>query len=423
MMIRIRNNTRGRNVAVETSINPHDESTARSLRGPLALAISCFVIWGLAYGLLDVLNKHFQETLHVSKAQSSLLQIAYFGAYLVWSIPAGMLMRSKGYKFGLVTGLVVIAVGAFLFVPAGQIASFPYFVGSMFVLATGLCALETAADTYVSVLGRPEHATHRLNLAQSFNALGVFFGPIIAASLFFNPSVAKALGGDQQAVELIYLVIGIAVLIFAVVMGRAWLPEIRLEDHAPAGDGPAKPLIRQRHFVLGFLTLAIYISAQVGVYAFFLNQATETWHGMTTADANYLFSIGVLAYLLGRFATTALILVVSPRLVLALYGVANVILCLVAAAGLQKVSALALIPVFFFMGTMFPTIFTLAIAGLGVHTKRASSLMVMTIGGGLLMVYPMGLIGDAYGMPPAFLLPAIGFAAVALYGWFGAKRA
>lgn len=407
-------------MAIEIDVG---NTPAKSLRGPLALAISCFVIWGLAYGLLDVLNKHFQETLHVSKAQSSLLQIAYFGAYLVWSFPAGMLMRAKGYKFGLVTGLIVISFGAFLFVPAGEIASFPYFVLSMFVLATGLCALETAADTYVSVLGKPEHATQRLNLAQSFNALGVFCGPIIAANLLFNPDVAKALGGDQQSVQLIYLTIGIAVLIFAIVMGRAWLPEIKLEDHASAGAlaAPTRPLSQQRHFVFGFVTLAIYIAAQVGVYAFFLNQATETWSGMSTAGANYLFSIGVLAYLIGRFATTGLITIVSPRTVLAIYGVANVILCLVAAAGIQKVSALALIPVFFFMGTMFPTIFTLAIRDLGHHTKQASSLMVMTIGGGLLMVYPMGAIGDAFGMPPAFLLPAVGFAVVAWYGWKGAR--
>jgi MFS transporter, FHS family, L-fucose permease len=401
-------------------------TTERSLKGPLVLAITCFVIWGLAYGLLDVLNKHFQETLHVSKANSAWLQIAYFGAYLVWSIPAGSLMRIKGYKFGLVSGLVVIAVGAFCFVPAGQIASFPYFVLSMFVLASGLCVLETSADTYVSVLGKPEHATHRLNLAQSFNALGVFCGPLIAANLFFNPEVAKALGGPQQSVQLIYLIIGVAVLIFAVVMGRSWLPEIRPEDHAPAtaNDNPVKPLWQNRHFTFGFVTLAIYIAAQVGVYAFFLNQATETWTGMTTAEANYLFSIGVLAYLIGRFATTALIVKFSARAVLAVYGVINVALCLVAAAGINKVSALALLPVFFFMGTMFPTIFTLAIRGLGAHTKRASSLMVMTIGiGGLLFVYPMGMIGDTFGMPPAFLLPAFGFIVVTWYGWKGAKIA
>ena len=408
-------------MAISTDIGSVPQE--KSLRGPLALAITCFVIWGLAYGLLDVLNKHFQETLHVSKAQSSWLQIAYFGAYLLWSIPAGSLMRARGYKFGLMSGLIIIAVGAFCFVPAGNIASFPYFVLSMFVLATGLCVLETSADTYVSVLGKPEHATQRLNLAQSFNALGVFCGPMIGGSLFFDPAVAKIFGGAQQAVQFTYVAIAVAVLIFAVVMGRSWLPEIKADAHGAVSSSAAavKPLWRNGHFAFGFVTLAVYIAAQVGVYAYFINHVTETWAGMTSASAARLLSIGALAYLIGRFATTALITRVSPRLVLVIYGVANVAFCLVAAAGIQKVSALALFPVFFFMGTMFPTIFTLAIRDLGEHTKRASSLMVMTIGGGLLMVYPMGVIGDVYGMPAAFLLPAVGFAVVAWYGVRGAR--
>ncbi|MDE1987208.1 MAG: sugar MFS transporter [Alphaproteobacteria bacterium] len=414
---------RGQHVAIEPNIGPSDGLSARSLRGPLTLAISCFLIWGLAYGLLDVLNKHFQETLDVSKAESSWLQIAYFGAYLLMSVPAGIMMQAKGYKFGLVTGLIVTAIGALLFVPSAQVESFPFFVGSMFVLATGLCVLETSADTYVSVLGKPENAPKRLNLAQSFNALGVFFGPIIGGSLFFNEGVTKALDGAQHAVQLTYLIISIAVLLFALVVSRAYLPEIHEPDHArkDLDVAPEKSLIHNRHFVLGILTQAFYIGSQVGVAAFFINLTTETWHGMTSQDAAYLLSVATLAYLVGRFFTTALLLRFTPQLILTIYGIANVLLCLVAAAGIEKISALALVGVFFFMGTMFPTIFTLGIRDLGRSTKRASSIMVMAIGGGAILPYPMGLIGDAYGMPTAFLLPAIGFALVALYGAMGAR--
>jgi MFS transporter, FHS family, L-fucose permease len=410
-------------VATESNIVLGEGAQARSLRGPLSLAISCFLIWGLAYGLLDVLNKHFQDTLHVSKAQSSWLQIAYFGAYLLMSVPAGLLMQARGYKFGLVSGLVVTAIGAFLFVPSAQVESFPFFVGSMFVLATGLCFLETSADTYVSVLGRPENAPKRLNLAQSFNALGVFFGPIIGGSLFFSDGVTKALGGAQHSVQITYLVIGVAVALFALFMSRAWLPEIRASDHDPAARDVAVPLIRQRHFVLGVATQAFYIGTQVGVAAFFINLTVETWHGMTSQNAAYLLSVATLAYLIGRFFTTALLLRISPRVILTVYGIINVVLCLVAAAGIERVSALALVGVFFFMGTMFPTIFTLGIRDLGSSTKRASSIMVMAIGGGAALPYPMGIIGDRYGMPIAFLLPAAGFALVALYGWVGAGMA
>src|SRR5579862_631644 len=199
----------------------------RVLRTPLALTIGCFLVWGVAYGLLDVLNKHFQETLHISKAQSSWLQMAYFGAYLVVSVPAGVLMQARGYKVGLVSGLTVTAIGALLFVPSAQAASFPGFVGSMFVLASGLCCLETSADTYVSVLGPADRATQRLNLAQSFNALGVFFGPLIGGALFFNASTAADAGSEQHAVQMTYLAIAIAVLIYAVTLWRSYLPEIR----------------------------------------------------------------------------------------------------------------------------------------------------------------------------------------------------
>ena len=405
----------------ETNVATGADSRATfSLREPLAYAISCFLIWGLAYGLLDVLNKHFQETLHVGKAQSSWLQIAYFGAYLLMSLPAGSVMHARGYRFGLLTGLLVTAAGAFLFVPAAQEASFPFFVGAMFVLATGLCFLETSADTYVSVLGPSGRAPNRLNLAQSFNALGVFFGPIIGGSLFFNPAVTAGLGGAQRAVEITYLVIGVLVLLFAFAMSRARLPEIADPVDTTAAGAPTVSLWRQRHFVLGVITQAFYIGAQVGVAAFFINLTTETWHGTTSQEAAYLLSLATLAYLFGRFATTALLAVVPARVILTLYGIANVALCLVAAAGIEKYSALALIPVFFFMGTMFPTIFTLGIRNLGASTKRASSVMVMAIGGGAFLPYPMGLIGDAHGMAAAFLLPAGGFLLVTLYGAFGA---
>ncbi|CAN7342145.1 sugar MFS transporter [Phenylobacterium sp. LjRoot225] len=408
--------------AAPPGLSPPD---LRSLRGPLAFAVACFVVWGLAYGLLDVLNKHFQETLNVGKAQSTWLQIAYFGAYLLMSLPAGMLLQARGYKFGIVFGLVVTAAGALLFIPSAQAASFPFFVGSMFVMASGLCFLETAADTYVNVLGPPEHASRRLNLAQSFNALGVFFGPVIGGALFFREGAAD---GAQQAVQATYLAIAIAVLVFAAIVARARLPElgadhgVELLHAAPAGAAAGPTTLAQPHFVFGVITQALYIGAQVGIGAFFINLVTETWPGLTSRDGAFLLSIAAAAYLVGRFATTALLLRVRPRAVLTAYGLINLALCLVVAAGIAKVSAVALIAVFFFMSTMFATIFTLGVADLGAATKRGASLMVMAIGGGVLLPYPMGRIAEAYGTPAAFLLPAACFAVVAAYGWRGAAR-
>jgi FHS family L-fucose permease-like MFS transporter len=392
-----------------------------SLRGPLALAIACFVVWGLAYGLLDVLNKHFQDTLHVGKAQSTWLQMAYFGAYLLVSVPAGLLLNARGYKFSIVSGLLITAFGALLFIPSAQNNSFTFFVGSMFVLASGLCVLETAADTYVNVLGPPEHASQRLNLAQSFNALGVFFGPLIGGLVFFaEPAADKPAAGGQGAVQVTYLVIAVAVVIFAAVVAAAKLPEIADHAEAETGNGAeAGGLWSNRHFTLGVATQALYIGAQVGIGAFFINLVTETWPGLTSRDGAFMLSIAAAGYLIGRFFTTALLLRFRPRTILTVYGLINLALCLVVALGIAKVSAVALIAVFFFMSTMFATIFTLGVADLGPATKRGASMMVMAISGGLLLPYPMGLVAQAYGTPVAFLLPAACFAAVALYGWKG----
>jgi len=405
-------------MAIETDAAPPGVALpSTSLRGPLAFAVACFVVWGLAYGLLDVLNKHFQETLHVGKAQSAWLQIAYFGAYLVMSVPAGLLLQARGYKTGIVSGLALTAVGALLFVPSASAQSFAAFVGSMFVMAAGLCVLETSADTYVNVLGPPERASQRLNLAQSFNALGVFCGPLIGGALFFQGPADPAAGGDLSAVQLTYFSIAVAVLLFAFAVSRAHLPDIREGAHA---DDPPHDLWRRRHFSLGVLTQALYIGAQVGIGAYFINLVTETWPGLSSRQGAFLLSIATAGYLIGRFATTALLLRVAPRMILTAYGLANLILCLVVAAGIERVSAVALIAVFFFMSTMFATIFTLGVADLGPATKRGASLMVMAIGGGVLLPWPMGRIAETYGTPAAFLLPAACFALVAWYGWRGA---
>ena len=393
-----------------------------NLRGPLAFAIACFLIWGLAYGLLDVLNKHFQETLSISHADSAWLQIAYFGAYLLLSIPAGMLLQARGYKFGIVAGLGVTAIGALLFIPAAGAGGFLPFVGSMFVLAAGLCVLETSADTYVNVLGDPAKAPQRLNLAQSFNALGVFFGPLIGGAVFFSPTTTEALGGATRSIQIVYGLIALGVVLFALAVWRARLPETGLADHgADEVGGVAKPLSQQPHFVWGVVTQALYIGAQVGIGAFFINLVTQNWQGLSSQQGAFMLSLAAIGYLVGRFAATALLLRVNPRTLLTTYGVVNVILTLIVAAGIDKVSPIALIAVFFFMSTMFATIFALGTQGLGSATKRASSLMVMAIGGGVLLPWPMGKISDLYGANVAFLLPAACFVMVAWYGWKGAS--
>jgi len=393
---------------------PWSAVPARTLRTALAFAISLFFIWGVAYGLLDVLNKHFQDTLHVGTAQSTWLQIAYFGAYLLVSLPAGMLISRTSYKFGILTGLAVTALGAFCFIPSAAANQFLPFVLSMFILASGLACLETSADSYVNVLGPPEQASRRLNLAQSFNGLGTFVGPLIGGTLFFG-GTASATTNAHQSVTLIYALIGIAIVAFALFVWRAELPEIVDEEHHQSGGTPDN-IFARRHFVCGVLIQAIYIGAQVGIGALFINVALATWPGLNAREAAYLLSLALALYMCGRFASTALLARVSPHNLLTWFALANVTLSLLVALGIARISLAAMIGVFFFMSTMFPTIFALGVRDLGTGTKRGASFMVMAIGGGVILPYPMGLLAERFGAPAAFFLPAAAFALVALYG-------
>ncbi|HYG07220.1 MAG TPA: L-fucose:H+ symporter permease [Stenotrophomonas sp.] len=390
----------------------------------LVLVTSLFFMWGLSYGLLDVLNKHFQETLHVSHAQSGLLQAAYFGAYFLWALPAAALMERAGYKTGILLGLGLYAAGALLFVPATASASYPMFLFALFVIASGLGCLETAANPYVTVLGAPATAARRLNLSQSFNGLGQFVGPLLGGLLFFRQATpAEAAGGDAASdpVRAVYVAIAVVVLAMAVLFWRTALPDIR-EKGADGDASAAKvPLLRQRHFVFAVVAQFFYVAAQVGVGAFFINFVTR---GGTigSQQAAYLLSLAMVMLLVGRFLGTALMSVVAPGKLLGIYGAANVVLVAVAMSSSNAyVYIPALLGVFFFMSIMFPTIFALGVQGLGGSTKRGASLLIMSIVGGAIAPYVMGAISDARGIATAFVIPAACFAIVCWYGFVGSR--
>ncbi|KAA0945555.1 L-fucose:H+ symporter permease [Pseudomonas sp. ANT_H14] len=381
-------------------------------RWALMLVTSLFFLWGLSYGLLDVLNKHFQETLHVSKAQSGLLQSAYFGAYFLIALPAGLLMDRHGYKAGILLGLCLYAAGALLFMPAAAAASFPFFLLALFVIACGLGCLETAANPYATVLGEPEGAERRLNLAQSFNGLGQFFGPLIGGAMFFSSGSTPA--SDMSSLQTTYVVIAILVLLVAVLIARTPLPDLRAQEQAlqPAAG---KGLWQHREFVGGVITQFFYVAAQVGVGAFFINYVTEHWTQMSSQQAAYLLSIAMLAFMFGRFFSTWLMGRVSAQRLLLIYALINIVLCALVVMGLDGVSVIALIAVFFFMSIMFPTLFAMGVKNLGPHTKRGSSFMIMAIVGGALMPYLMGKVADHSSVAMAYLLPLGCFVIVAVY--------
>jgi FHS family L-fucose permease-like MFS transporter len=387
--------------------------TTSGFRLAFILVTTLFFLWGLSYGLLDVLNKHFQEVLHVNKAQSGLLQAAYFGAYFIIALPAGFFMDRFGYKAGILVGLCLYALGALLFVPAASAGSFGMFLFALFVIALGLGCLETAANPFATVLGDPAGAERRLNLSQSFNGLGQFIGPIIGGSLFFSATQGTTADG-LSSVKTTYVAIAVLVLLIAFLFGRTKLPDIR-EQSTSEDHGIAKGLWQHGHFTGGVIAQFFYVAAQVGVGAFFINYTTEHWHTLSNQNASYLLSVGMISFMVGRFFSTWLMGFVRPATLLVVYAIINIVLCGVVVAGIDNVSVIALVAIFFFMSIMFPTIFAMGVKNMGKQTKRASSVMIMAIVGGAVMPYLMGAIADHYSTAVSYALPMVCFAVVLIY--------
>jgi MFS transporter, FHS family, L-fucose permease len=399
------------------SADPARAATAGRYRMALVLVTSLFFMWGLSYGLLDVLNKHFQETLHITRARSAWLQAAYFGAYFLMALPAAALIGARGYKPAILCGLGLFAAGALLVIPSTFAASFPLFLGALFVVASGLAFLETAANPYVTLLGNPSGAERRLNLSQSFNGLGQLIAPLIAASALFSPAAAAA---GQGPVRMIYAMIAIVVLLLALLTWRTDMP--RVKDVGIANSASPTSLWSQPQLVWGVVAQFCYVAAQVCVGAFFINYATEYNIGISSAAAARLLSIGMLCFLIGRFAGTALLIRIPAARLLTAYALVNVALSIVVVAAVPSVSLFALIAIFFFMSIMFPTIFALAVKPLGAQAERGSSFLIMSIVGGAVVPYLMGRIADAQGTAVAFLVPAACFLVVAGYGWRVSRR-
>jgi FHS family L-fucose permease-like MFS transporter len=385
---------------------------------PFILVTSLFLLWGLAYGLLDVLNKHFQEVLNITTKRSTLLQGAYFGAYFLMALPAGMFMNKFGYKKGIIMGLLLYAAGAFLFYPAARALNFDFFLLALFILACGLACLETAANPYVTVLGAKETSEQRLNLSQCFNGLGSFLGPIIGGQLFFGSD-----NKDLTTVQLTYIAIGVVVLLIAAFFYRTPLPEIK--EAAAEGEEVLKdsrPLFAHKHFVWGVTAQFFYVAAQVGVGALFINYVTEYWQGVSNKRASFLLAVGMALFMGGRFVGTALMRKIAPNRLLAVYAFINVLLCAFVMTGSGALSVYALIAVFFFMSIMFPTIFALGVKDLGKHTKQGASFIVMSIVGGASVPYLMGIVTEWKSTAISYGIPMFCFMVVFYYGWRGYRR-
>jgi FHS family L-fucose permease-like MFS transporter len=387
---------------------------------PFILVTSLFFLWGFAHGCIDVLNKHFQELLSMSKAKSAFIQFVFYGGYFLMALPAGLLMQKVGYKRGIIFGLLLFACGAFLMFPATFIQTFGSFLFCLFIIACGLTCLETAANPYTTVLGPPEFAARRINFSQSFNGLGWIAGPLVGGMLIFS---ASENANKFSSIALPDMRIGTLGLIVAVLFWRIKFPAVKEESREAenASGGSLKDLLKYPHFILAVVAQFLYVAAQTGINSFFINYVTEEIPSLTNQQASLILGIGGMGlFWLGRFTgSTIFMRIVRPNRLLAVYAIANVITMALVVAGLGWTSVVALFSTYFFMSVMFPTIFALGIKDLGPLTKKASSFLVMAIVGGAIIPVIMGHIADVSTMALGFIVPLVCFAFIVFYGISG----
>lgn len=381
---------------------------------PFALITTLFFLWGFARAILDVLNKHFQSELSISITQSTMIQTVTYLGYFLMAIPAGMMITRRGYRRGVVTGLICFGVGALMFIPGAAIMSFPLFLTALFIIGCGLAMLETAANPYAAELGAKETAASRLNLAQSFNGLGCIVAPALVGGFLFSD--------PDSSVATPYTILGIVVLVAAVCFSRADLPEIKTDD-APASTSGASRTLGQSvralwsrpRFRLGILALFCYEIAEISINSLFINYATyDGW--LTPAVAAQILSFGALAlFMAARVIGSFVMSKIAAEKVLLFCAVMTVLGACTVALNLGAVSKAAVFVCYAFEAIMFPTIFAITIAEAGDDVKIASSFCMMTPIGGAVGTFLMGLVADSASISSSFLIPAAGYAFVLIY--------
>ena len=377
---------------------------------PFILVTSLFFMWGFARAILDVLNKHFQEAMGISLAHSAMIQVMFYLGYFIMAIPAGLFIARNGYRKGVVFGLLLFGIGSLLFIPGEYYMSFNFFLFSLFVIACGLVFLETAANPYMTELGDRATAASRLNLAQSFNGLGCACAPLLVGMMLFSE-------GQEANLSFPYMIMGIVVLVVALIFSRVNLPEIvHAEDATQAETSENKKGVwSNKLFVFGISALFCYEIAEISINSFFINYVVDDgW--MNALDAAKLLSIaGLGLFMFGRFAGSWIMRYVRAEKYLLICAVGTVASTALVVMNLGVISFVSLILIYLFEAIMFPTIFAVSLRGLGNHTKRASSYLMMTPIGGAVGPLMMGYVGDMTSMSFSFIIPLVSYTVVLLY--------
>ncbi|MGV1828192.1 L-fucose:H+ symporter permease [Agrobacterium vitis] len=407
---------------------------SRSYTGPLIALTSLFFLWGFITCLNDILIPHLKNVFQLNYTQTMLIQLCFFGAYFIVSLPAGALVKRISYKWGIVTGLLVAAIGCALFIPAASLRVYGLFLGALFVLAAGVTILQVAANPYVTVLGAPETASSRLTLTQAFNSLGTTVAPIFGAFLILSSATAAVENATPEqmdalrmaeaaAVKFPYLMLAIAFLVLAAIFAALKLPAVEAEEDAKSSDISGSAW-GYRHLVLGAVGIFLYVGAEVSIGSFLVNfMAEPSIAGLPEQTAAHYVSYFWGGAMIGRFIGSAVMRYMDDGKVLAFNAVAAGILLLVTVLTTGHVAMWCVLSIGFFNSIMFPTIFSLALKGLGRHTSQGSGILCLAIVGGALLPLVQGGLADTVGIHLAFLMPILCYVYIAYYGALGSRTA
>ena len=406
---------------------PSAPFTERRFVLPLILITSLFFLWALGVNLNDILIPHLKKAFSLTDFRSSLIQSAFFGGYFLSALPAGWMLERIGYKKGILAGLMTCAFGAFLFIPAASVRVYGFFLFALFIMACGQGVLEVAANPYVTVLGPAETSERRLNLAQSFNAVGALVTPIVGKAFILSGiEYSAAQLSVMTRVKGPYLAITALFLLVAALIYFAKLPEIREagDEPSPASVSASKAdtsIWREKHLISGVLAQFFYVGAQVGVTSFVIRFVQHALPGTPERIASNYLKWHLLGFMIGRFAGSAAMKHIAPSKLLGLFATCAFV-CTGIAIGMTGAAPVwAVVMIGFFHSIMFPTIFALSLKNLGKHTKRGSSLLVMAIIGGAIFPAVMGYISDVSSIQTAFVVPLVCYAYVLYFAVYGFK--
>jgi FHS family L-fucose permease-like MFS transporter len=402
-------------------------------RAPLAALTTLFFMWGFLTCLNDILSPHLKAVFELSYAEIGLVQTAFFGAYFIMSLPSGFVVKRLGYKIGIIIGLLAAGLGCVLFYPAASARSFGLFLLALFVLASGITLLQVAANPFVAVLGSAATASSRLTLTQAFNSLGTTLAPLFGSAFILSTAakssdeikkmaapVAEAYRiAEASAVQTPYLGLAAALVVLAGAIALFKLPKI--EDVTPTaidtGAEPRKSAWSYRNLVLGAIGIFVYVGAEVAIGNYLVSYFKEPYiGGLTEARGAKLVTLYWGGAMVGRFIGTVTLRLYKPTRILTLAALAACGLALLTMATQGGVAMWSIIAIGLFNSIMFPTIFTLAIDGLGRHTSQGSSILVMAIVGGAIIPPLVGKVADLIGLHYCFFIPALCYVYIAWYG-------